>query len=52
MDDVKRKNERLDILLAENQLLKQQAQGQEEQIAELKQELEGDDYLHDIVVPL
>ena len=40
---MKRKNERLEVLLAENQLLKQQTQEQEEQVAELKQELDGDD---------
>ena len=46
MEDVRRKNERLKVLLAENQLLKQQTQEQEEQVAELKQELEGDGYLY------
>ena len=42
MEDVKRKNEQLDSLLAENRFLKQQTQVQEEQVAELKQELEGE----------
>ena len=39
MEDMKRKNEQLESLLAEN--LKQL----EEQVAELKQKLEGGDYL-------
>ena len=42
MEDVKRKKECLEVLLAENKLLKQQTQEQEEQMAELKQEWEGD----------
>ena len=45
MEDVKRKNEQLDSLLAENRFLKQQTQVQEKQVAELKQELEGVNYL-------
>lgn len=52
MEEVKRKNERLEILLDENKLLRQQTQEKEKQVAELKQELEGDEYLHDFVVPL
>ena len=50
MEDVKRKNERLEVLLTENELLKQQTQEQEEQMAELKLEWEGDGYLHYFVV--
>ena len=42
MEDVMKKNEHLKVLLTENQLLKQQTQEQEEQVAELIQELEGD----------
>ena len=52
MEDIKKKDDHMRVLLAENQLLKQQAQEQEEQVAELKQELEGNDYLHAFVVPL
>lgn len=51
MEDMKKKNEQLEILLAENQLLKQQTQVQEKQVAELKQELEGVNFLHDFMVP-
>ena len=51
MENVKKKTEQLEVLLAENKLLKQQTKEQEEQVAELKQEWEGDDYLHDFVVP-
>lgn len=47
---MKRKNEHLEVLLAEDQLLKQQTQEQEEQVADIKQEWEGDDYLHDFLV--
>ena len=52
MEDMKRKNKQLEFLLAENQLLKQHTEEQEEQVAELKQEWEGDDYLCDFVVHL
>ena len=51
MEDVKRKNEHLEVLLAENKLLKRQTQEQEEEMAELKEEREGDGYLHDFLVP-
>ena len=41
--EMKKKNERFESLLAENQCLKQHIQVQEKQVAELEQELEGDD---------
>ena len=43
MEDIKRKNEQLESLLAENQSLKQHTQVQEKQVAKLEQELKGDD---------
>ena len=45
MEDVKSQNEQLEFLLAENQLLKQHTQKQEEQVAEITKKLEGNDYL-------
>ena len=45
MEDVKRKNEQLDRLLAKIQFLKQHTQVQEEQVTELEQKLEGVEYL-------
>ena len=44
MEDTKRKNEQLHSLLNEIQFLKQHTQVQEEQVAELKQKLEGVDF--------
>lgn len=44
MEDIKRKNEQLESLLAENQSLKQHTQVQEKQVAKLEQELKGDDW--------
>ena len=43
--DMKRKNERLESLLAEKQCLKQRVQVQEKQVAELEQALEGADLI-------
>ena len=42
MEDMKRKNEQLESLLAENQYLKLHTQVQEKQVAELEQELKSD----------
>ena len=50
-EDIKRKNEQLEILLAENRLLKQHTQEQDKQVAKLEQKLEGNNYVHDFVVP-
>ena len=44
MENMKRKNEQLESLLAENLFLKQCIQVQEENIAKLKEKLEGVDY--------
>ena len=52
MKDVKKKNEHLEVLLVENQLLKQQTQEQEEQMDELKKKLQGDDCVHNFLVLL
>ena len=43
MEDLKRKNEQVESLLTENMCLKQRTQVQEKQVAELEQELKGDD---------